>query len=195
VVSSANFKTGDLALIDEVDTSEVSPCNYFERESTVIGNVLGSTSDTGLGLPPDLGTTSATQNGPATTSQVYIPSDGADGLAILTTDQTDVVWTSMWLTGNFDTVNKAPKWNASPMTASLSTSTQSLPASLYLSARPAWWPPGNPWPWVGPDLSPKVSTLPAEQLSSAFNYYSTSDPSCSLNCGNQCCSVAAACSL
>src|SRR5947207_14925320 len=32
-------------------------------------------------------------------------------------------------------------------------STQTLPASLYLFARPAWWPGSIPWPAVGPDVS------------------------------------------
>jgi hypothetical protein len=162
---------------------------------TVIGNTLGSTSDTSLGLPADLETTASTEGGPATTSKVYIAAVNAGGPAILSTDQSDVVWTSLWMTGNFDTVNKKTMWNASPMTTSLPTSTESLPSSLYLAAQPAWWPAGEAWPWVGPDVSPKVNSLPAQQLSSVFNYYTTADAICTLNCGSSCCSVGTTCSL
>ena len=162
---------------------------------TIIGNVLGSTTDTSLGLPADLGTTSSSQGGPATTSKTYIAGVGAGGPAILSTDKADVVWTSMWLTGNFDSVNKKTMWNASPLTTSLPASTQTLPASLYLTAQPAWWPAGQAWPWVDPTLSTKVSALPAHDRSNAFNYNTAANASCTLNCGNYCCSVAASCSL
>jgi hypothetical protein len=92
-------------------------------------------------------------------------------------------------------VNKKVMWNASAKTANLPPSTQNLPASLYYAARPGWWPAGEPWPWVGPDLVPKVGSLPAKALSDAFDYYTSADPSCTLNCGNYCCSVGPACSL
>ena len=32
-------------------------------------------------------------------------------------------------------------------------SSTTLPASFYLNAQPAWWPPSKPWPPVGPDVS------------------------------------------
>jgi hypothetical protein len=99
----------------------------------------------------------------------------------------------MWLTGNFDTVNKKTMWNASPLTASLPTS--ALPTSLYLAAKPGWWPADKAWPWVGPDLATKVNPLPAHDRSIAFNYNTSADASCNLNCGNYCCSVGTSCSL
>ncbi len=160
---------------------------------TLIGNVWGSTTDTSLGVPTSLGTTSASQGSAPATSQVYI--DPNAGLSILMIDETTVTWSSLWLTGNFDTVNKATMWNASPLTASLPASTRSLPSSLYYSARPAWWPAAQAWPWVGPELTPKVNSLPAQQTSATFNYSTTADASCNLNCSASCCSIAAACSL
>jgi hypothetical protein len=162
---------------------------------TVVGNVLGSTSDASLGLPADLGTTSASQGGPATTSKTYIADVNDGGPAILSTNRNDVVWTSMWLTGNFDTVNKKTMWNASPATATLPASAQSLPASLYRADKPGWWPAGKPWPWVGPELSTKVNALPAHERSLGFDYNSAADASCTLNCSNYCCSVGPACLL
>jgi hypothetical protein len=165
-----------------------------DLKMTVIGNVLGSTASASLGLPADLGTTSTGQGTPAATSQVYTSASGSSP-AIFLVDQTNVAWTSLWLTGNLDTVNKKVMWNASALTANLPTSTQTLPASLYYAAKPGWWPAGTAWPWVGPDLTPKVGALPAKTRSSAFNYYESADASCTLNCGNYCCAVGAACSL
>jgi hypothetical protein len=160
---------------------------------TVVGNVFGSTSEASLNLPADLGTTGMSQSGPPATSQVYVGDDSV--LAILNINQSDVAWTSLWLHGNFDTVNKKVMWNASPLTNNLPASARTLPASLYYSSKPAWWPAGTAWPWAGSDLSPMVGTLPAHDRSMAFNYYNGSDSSCTLNCGNYCCSVGTACSL
>jgi hypothetical protein len=165
-----------------------------DLKMTVIGNVLGSTADGSLGLPADLGTTSDGQNGAPATSQVYTSANGSQ-LAIFLVDQATVSWTSLWLHGNFDTVNRKVMWNASVMTASLPLSTQDLPPSLYYAKRPGWWPASQPWPWVGPDHSPRAGSLPAKTLSNAFDYYTDADPSCTMNCSNYCCSVGPACSL
>ncbi len=161
---------------------------------TVVGNVLGSTADGSLGLPASLGTTSTGQGAMPATTQAYATSDGSTP-AVLLIDKTTVAWTSLWLHGNFDTVNRKTMWNASPLTANLPASAQALPASLYYAARPGWWPAGTPWPWVGPDQSPKVGSLPAEQRSKAFDYYTSADGTCTLDCGSYCCSVGSACSL
>jgi hypothetical protein len=162
-----------------------------DTKMTVIGNVFGSTTAASLGLPADLGTT-GTGSGGTATSKTYI---GGSGPSILLIAQNSVTWQTLWLTGNFDAVNQKTMWNASPLTASLPASTQNLPASLYLTKRPAWWPAGTPWPWVGPELSPKVATLPAHERGAAYDYYSASDPSCTLNCAAYCCSVGASCAL
>jgi hypothetical protein len=161
---------------------------------TVIGNVLGSTGDTSLGLPADLGTTSSSQNGPPATTQVFASPDGSQ-LAIMLIDQTNIAWASIWLHGNFDTVNKKVMWNASPRTMNLPASTQNLPASLYYAKKPGWWPAGKAWPWAGPDITPMVGALPAHDRSIAYDYYTAADAACTLNCGNYCCSVGPACSL
>jgi hypothetical protein len=165
-----------------------------DLKMTVIGNVLGSTADATLGLPADLGTTSTGQGAAPATSQTYASSTG-NGPVIFLVDQTTVAWTSIWLTGNFDTVNKKTMWNASALTKNLPPSTQVLPPSLYYAKRPGWWPAGTPWPPIGPDLTPKVGTLPARMRGTAFDYANTSDPACTLNCAAYCCSVGASCSL
>ena len=169
----------------EIDDTDV--------KMTVIGNILGSTTNAGLGLPGDLGTTSVSQGGSFATSQAYVGDGSAP--AIYKVNQTNVAWTSLWLHGNFDTVNQKVMWNASTLTANLPMSTQKLPSSLYYAKKPAWWPSGTPWPWVGPDLTPKVGSLPAQTRSAAFNYYTGADGACTLNCGNYCCSVGSSCTL
>lgn len=70
----------------------------------------------------------------------------------------DVAATSLYRHGNFDTVNNATTWDPA-------RTDRTLPASLYLEARPGFWPAGTPWPWTGPDLSPMVGTLPAKARS------------------------------
>ncbi|MCM0080920.1 right-handed parallel beta-helix repeat-containing protein [Geomonas sp. Red32] len=47
--------------------------------------------------------------------------------------------------GNWDSVHGAPLWNG--------TEDRSLPASLYLAGKPAWWGDA-PWPPIGPDRVP-----------------------------------------
>jgi hypothetical protein len=71
---------------------------------------------------------------------------------------TDVSTTSLLRHGNYDAVNRATLWSAG-------NAVRALPASLYRSARPGWWPAATPWPWAGPDLSPMVGTLPAKARS------------------------------
>jgi hypothetical protein len=70
---------------------------------------------------------------------------------------TDVAATSLYRTGNFDTVHNATIWDAS--------GSRALPPSLYLQSKPGWWPSGTPWPWAGSDLTPMVGTLPAKARS------------------------------
>ena len=73
----------------------------------------------------------------------------------------DIAFTSLFRHGNFDTVNNGVIWDPA-------TSSHALPNSLYLGAKPGWWPAATPWPWAGPDLSPMVGTLPAKQRSDAM---------------------------
>lgn len=68
--------------------------------------------------------------------------------------------------GNYDTVTAGVKWDsteASPIGVAYVNSNftssyfgslaHTLPASLYYSSAPSWWPAGKPWPPVGPDVS------------------------------------------
>jgi len=60
--------------------------------------------------------------------------------------------------GNWDSVTTANGgivWDAS-------ISDHVIPTSLYLTGKPSWWGSGA-WPPFGPDLTPRQSTLPAQQ--------------------------------
>jgi hypothetical protein len=143
-----------------------------DHHMTAIGNVLGSTTNAALGVPTSLGT--------ATVSQVYMAyADGTPSIFSLG-PQTDVSVTTLWWHANFDTVNGQVMYNPS-------IATHTLPASLYYTSRPGWWPAGAAWPWTGPDLTPMVGTLAAQATSSAFNYNTTNDPTCTPNLGNYSC--------
>lgn len=80
--------------------------------------------------------------------------------------------TSMWW-GNWDTVSNTVRWCGNSSNTGWSTtcsstsevptglssyanavpSTQTLPASFYLSSKPAWWPSSKAWPIIGPDVT------------------------------------------
>jgi hypothetical protein len=57
--------------------------------------------------------------------------------------------------GNFDYVNNSTIWDSS-------ISDHTIPDSLYVTARPLWWPDTMPWPLIGPDRTPMVGQIPAE---------------------------------
>jgi hypothetical protein len=143
-----------------------------DHHMTVIGNVLGSTTDDTLGVPTSLGT--------ANVSEVYMAyEDGRPSIFALGAES-DVSVTTLWWHGNFDTVNGETRWNPD-------ISMRTLPPSLYYGSRPGWWPAGAAWPWTGPDVVPMVGTLQAQVTSSAFDYNTSNNPSCTPDVGNYSC--------
>jgi len=140
VFGSTDRQTGNVAAI-QFDTGDVG--------MTLVGNVLGSSTATDLG-------TSAVSN-------AYISSDSnASSIIVLGEGYlSDVSFTSLWLHGNYDTVGGAVRWDPD-------NAVRELPASLYLQKKPAWWPSGKPWPWVGSDLDPRVGELPAKARADAL---------------------------
>jgi hypothetical protein len=146
--ASSQFAPPAVANATDKQTGNITAIQFDEGDigMTVIGNVLGSSAASDLGTAP--------------VSAIYI-ADGSKWGAIFDfgrNGKSDVSYTSLWLHGNYDTVNQGVQWNAS-------IPTQTLPDSLYLPAQPAWWPAGTAWPWAGPDLSPMVGTLPAKARS------------------------------
>ncbi len=57
--------------------------------------------------------------------------------------------------GNYDYVTKQTHWDDT-------ISDHTLPASLYLSAKPKWWAKGAPFPPIGPDVTPMTNSIPAQ---------------------------------
>ena len=111
----------------------------------VVGNVLGKTGVTQI-------YDNYTGSDPAS---IYELGQGIGGQG-----QSDVVVQTLLRTGNWDAFHGSTQWDASGV--------QTLPSSLYRSAKPTWWPQGTSWPWVGPDLNPTVQTLPAKARSDAM---------------------------
>jgi hypothetical protein len=144
VFGSTDAQTGNVTAL-QFDAGDL--------DMTVIGNVLGSAMSTSLGTAPVSSTFIGTGSD---TPSIFEVGSGNGGLGM-----NDVAFKSLWLHGNFDTVNGSVQWNPS-------IQTHALPASLYLKAKPAWWPAGSPWPWAGPDLTPMVGKLPAKVRSDAL---------------------------
>ena len=69
-----------------------------------------------------------------------------------------VVISSFMRWGNYVTTG-GTRWLASevpsadPVFPNAVPSSQTLPSSFYLSARPIWWPSAKPWPAIGPDVT------------------------------------------
>jgi hypothetical protein len=77
-----------------------------------------------------------------------------------------LAFSSLMRWGNYDTVNNAVRWdsteaspaaityvNANFTSGYFGSLAHTLPASLYYSSTPSWWPSGKAWPPVGPDIS------------------------------------------
>ena len=94
-------------------------------------------------------------------STTYMSSDSDQKAIFRVGSSTDISATSLYLHGNYDTVHDSVIWDADH-------ATHALPPSLYRRAAPAWWPSSTPWPWVDPERSPAVGTLPAKARSDAM---------------------------
>ena len=117
--------------------------NSFSRYFNLIGNVLGRT-----------GTQDHYQSSSDADASIYFigtPSGNVpyDPLSL----------SSLMRWGNYDTVNAAARWQSSEVPSGISPygnavpGSQTLPASFYVSAKPAWWPAAKPWPAIGPDVT------------------------------------------
>src|SRR5690242_12784515 len=147
----------------------------YSRFYNLIGNVLGQ---------------SGTSNGYQSGSKPVFRIGGGNSANGVTVPSDSLVASTLMRWGNYDVVTGAVRWcgnSANPgwTTTCASTSevptslskyanavpaTTSLPASFYLSAKPAWWPSGKAWPPIGPDVTggniPNVGghayTIPAQ---------------------------------
>jgi hypothetical protein len=119
----------------------------YSRYNNLIGNVLGSTARHTMYqfVPGSSGNEDVA---------IYVLGTGTESCC-LSGDNRVVSTLFRW--GNYDTVTGV-QWNASEVPSTLSQfanpvpSSQSLPASLYLSAKPSWFG-GVPFPAIGPDVT------------------------------------------
>jgi hypothetical protein len=140
--ASSQFATPAVFGSTDAQTGNVTALQFDGGDTSmnVLGNVLGTA---GLSTQVD-----AYDSGPRSIFELGSGGAGANDVAV----------TSLLRHGNYDYVTKATSW-------STTITSHTLPASLYLKGKPAWWPAATPWPWAGPDLSPMVGVLPAKDRS------------------------------
>jgi hypothetical protein len=120
------------------------------QSMNVVGNVLGA--------PGLSGATYETKN--ASTCMTFVPFiyrlnyDGATGYCTFPSPADTQASDTLLRHGNFDFVTNGVQWDPG-------VSSRSLPPSLYLTAKPAFFGT-SPWPWVDPTGTPRVNTLPAK---------------------------------
>ncbi len=143
--ASSQFASPAVAGSDVTQSGNVTALQFDGGDigMNVLGNVLGTD---GLSAVYD-----AHDSGPRSIYELGNAGAGAN----------DVAATTLFRHGNYDYVNHAVLWDAA-------TTNQTLPPSLYRTSAPGWWPPATPWPWVGPELTPMVGTLPAKARSDAM---------------------------
>lgn len=138
-------------------------CNYYN----IVGNVLGTIGlndvyESSLNGPfessiyelgyPNIGNQNWSGTvGPTTPPDYRGLPNTLDG-----TQQRDLnVKATLLRHGNFDYVNNHTMWDPA-------IPDHTIPNSLYLPGKPSWWGV-LPWPPIGPDRSPMVSQIPAQQ--------------------------------
>ena len=156
--SNTHGNAGYLTYFRNYSSSYFAPPAVYGSTATQIQNITALEFDGG-----DIGmNVVGNVLGMAGVSTAYdgysVNSNSIYQLGVRGSGATDVAATSLLRTGNFDTIHNATVWNPAG-------AVQTLPSSLYLQAKPGWWPSGTPWPWAGPDLSPMVGTLPAKARS------------------------------
>ena len=123
----------------------------FSRYFNFIGNVLGKPGfHTRYEDVPPKGT-----GGDVSIYTIGWSGNGG-GVSVLKNDPLTVSTIMRW--GNYDTVSKRARWEASEVPSGIGElanpvpATHKLPASFYLSSKPIWW--GTmPWPAIGPDVT------------------------------------------
>lgn len=155
--ASSQFSPPAVAGSTAVQDGNITALQFDEgdRYMTVIGNVLGSSTANDLGTAPV--SVDYIGDGPNPPSIIEVGDNANhDGMGMA-----DVSFTTLRLHANYDTVNDDVLFDPD-------IAVRELPASLYLSERPAWWPTDSPWPWAGSDLTPRAGDLPAKLRAEAL---------------------------
>jgi hypothetical protein len=139
----------------------------WSRDYNIVGNILGQPSYHTVYQSYATSTTGGVNSGNESSTVYAFGYSGSGGTCSGGEPPCDaLVWPTIMRWGNYDVVNAATQWNsteASPaantyvnanFTSSyFSTLSHTLPASLYYSSTPSWWPSGKAWPPIGPDVS------------------------------------------
>jgi hypothetical protein len=118
---------------------DVEAHNYYNN---IVGSIIGRPGDTGVRYA-----TANISDSILVSYRLGFQSAGSE-----TISDTNVQPRTL-LHGNYDYIGGSVVWDAS-------NTDHQLPASLYLSAKPAWFG-ALAWPAFGPDLSPREGTIPA----------------------------------
>ena len=125
--SSSQFAAPPVAGFSGTQTGNIEALQFQhgDLDMNVVGNVLGSSTKDDLGTAP--------------VSTAYVATSSDTSCIFSVESESGVEWTSLFATGNYDTVTPGVVWSPA-------SKTHTLPASLYLSSKPAWWPSGSAWP-------------------------------------------------
>ncbi|HZT70128.1 MAG TPA: hypothetical protein VFC10_10345 [Terriglobia bacterium] len=138
-------------------TSQTVPVNLYagSRYFNIIGNVLGT---------PGYHTNyqDVEPSGSGYNNSIYALGWSGNGSTSSSVPDDPNVAKTLLRWGNYDVATGTVHWDTSEVPSGLSQyanpvpSSQTLPASLFLSAKPSWWTTSwgtPPWPAIGPDVT------------------------------------------
>ena len=166
-----NYSSSQMLTVQPYQTTDVRSVEINKgcTSYNFLGNVLGESGLSGAAFEGSLYVGVGTTCSAATMWALGSVLNSCDYGDTVTMDISETVNGDAGTTirhGNFDYVTNSTIWESTIPGGNASIHT--LPSSLYLTSKPTWWG-SNPWPWVGPDLSPKVNTLPAQARFAAFS--------------------------
>jgi hypothetical protein len=130
----------------------------YNRYYNFLGNVLGTG---GYHTRYEMAPTSTTDGGSASLANVSVYNfgfSGNEGTNWSGMPNDTLVKSTSYRWGNYDTVNAAAQWNSGEVPSGLTKyaqpvpPNQTLPASFYLAAKPAWFG-STAWPPIGPEVT------------------------------------------
>jgi hypothetical protein len=138
----------------------------FMRDFNLVGNVFGQPGYHNNYQAYATSTTGGVDHSLENTSIYSLGWGGGLGSNCGTPPCDALVFSTLVRWGNYDTVNASTQWNSTEASPAVNpyvnanfTSTyfnglgHTLPASLFYSSTPSWWPSGKNWPPIGPDVT------------------------------------------